>query len=68
LQSASGNIFNPRVRRLAFLWVWAALAAGAEPGAVKLPAHTEAVPDRWRIPVGIWERYENPARRGTETP
>lgn len=50
------------------MWVWATLAAGGEPGAVKLPAHTEAVPDRWRIPVGIWERYENLASRGTETP
>ncbi|MCS7048194.1 MAG: hypothetical protein NZ483_02710 [Verrucomicrobiae bacterium] len=40
--------------------------ASAEP--VRLPAHTEAVPDRWRIPIGVWQRYDHPASRGTETP
>ena len=47
------------------LW---ALPILAETDTVQLPSNTEAAPDRWRIPVGIWQRYDNPASRGTETP
>lgn len=42
------------------------MAGGGDPA--RLPPHTEAVPDRWRIPIGVWQRYDHPASRGTETP
>lgn len=41
-------------------------AGGNEP--VRLPPGTVAVPDRWRIPIGVWQRYDHPESRGTETP
>ncbi len=52
---------SPAVVALVFL----ASVVSAEDAYRTLPANTEPVPDRWRIPVGAWPRYDNPH---TETP